>query len=75
MIRRGAAVAVLLAAGLVLPAALAGCGPPGGRASAGPTVQGADAGTGTGAVKAVPGAGRASRPSSTASRPGTRSSS
>ncbi|MET8117070.1 polysaccharide deacetylase family protein [Streptomyces prasinus] len=49
MIRRGAAAAVLLAAGLVLPAALAGCGPPGGRASAGPTVQGADAGTGTGA--------------------------
>ncbi|MEV0300021.1 polysaccharide deacetylase family protein [Streptomyces prasinus] len=44
-------MAVLLAAGLVLPAALAGCGPPGGRASAGPTVQGADAGTGTGAEK------------------------
>ncbi|MHC3454007.1 MULTISPECIES: polysaccharide deacetylase family protein [unclassified Streptomyces] len=47
--RRGAAAAVLLAAGLVLPAALAGCGPPGGRPSVGPTVQGADAGTGTGA--------------------------
>lgn len=49
MIRRGAATAVLLAAGLLLPAALAGCGPSGGPPASGPTVQGADAGTGTGA--------------------------
>ncbi|MFC9852744.1 polysaccharide deacetylase family protein [Streptomyces prasinus] len=47
--RRGAATAVLLAAGLLLPAALAGCGPSGGPPASGPTVQGADAGTGTGA--------------------------
>ncbi|MFC9952082.1 polysaccharide deacetylase family protein [Streptomyces prasinus] len=47
--RQGAATAVLLAAGLLLPAALAGCGPSGGPPASGPTVQGADAGTGTGA--------------------------
>lgn len=48
-VRRGAATAVLLVAGFVLPAALAGCGPSGGRPVAGPTAQGAEAGAGKGA--------------------------
>ncbi|WP_406359216.1 polysaccharide deacetylase family protein [Streptomyces sp. NBC_01635] len=43
-VRRGAATAVLLVAGLALPAALAGCGPSGGRPVAGPTAQEAEAG-------------------------------
>ncbi|MFI8302482.1 polysaccharide deacetylase family protein [Streptomyces sp. NPDC085927] len=41
--RRRAATAVLLAASLVLPAALAGCGPPGPQPGTGPTIQGAGA--------------------------------
>ncbi|MFD5659750.1 polysaccharide deacetylase family protein [Streptomyces hirsutus] len=45
-VRRGAATAVLLVASLALPAALAGCGPSGGRPVAGPTAQGAEAGAG-----------------------------
>ncbi|WP_425315400.1 polysaccharide deacetylase family protein [Streptomyces prasinopilosus] len=57
--RRGAAAAVLLAAVLVLPAALTGCGPSGGRPAAEPTVQGADTGTGTGAEKGAEGEGGA----------------
>lgn len=45
-VRRGAATAVLLVASLALPAALAGCGPSGGRPVAGPTAQGTEAGAG-----------------------------